>query len=281
MMRLKIERKMRPQVKSGALNTAVPIGNGIWDCAGYWRVAHFSGARQRSCPAGLHRGRHDQSIQRLPIRDELYQRPLAGAEIGAPRCNPLGAKNRRILNAAIINCSSSPVAVTRNARDVPVAGFGKFFLTLPAAADAGPYAEFLKSPSSRPTRSITTWFNCFGDLAHLDEPRCLYEGSDRCRATIEGSALVEAAILVPVLLITRARRVRIFLVDLPAALDLNRHPRRRALYCAIRQPPRCNVQGDAKNLATTGAIDGNSAHQSRAGRRATCLLVTPLFIIRW
>jgi len=66
-----------------------------------------------------------------------------GVEIGAPRCNPLGIKNRRILNAAIINCSSSPVPVTRNARDVPVAGFGKFFLTVPAAARAGPYAEFL------------------------------------------------------------------------------------------------------------------------------------------
>ena len=57
-----------------------------------------------------------------------------GAEIGAPRCNPLGIRNRRILNAAIINCSSSPVAVTREARDVPVAGFGKFFLTLPLQA---------------------------------------------------------------------------------------------------------------------------------------------------
>jgi hypothetical protein len=66
-----------------------------------------------------------------------------GAEIGAPQCNPLGIKNRRILNAAIINCSSSPVAVTRYARDVPVAGFGKFFLTVPAAAGASPYAEFL------------------------------------------------------------------------------------------------------------------------------------------
>jgi hypothetical protein len=66
-----------------------------------------------------------------------------GAEIGAPQCNPLGIKNRRVLNAAIINCSSSPVAVRPNARDVPVAGFGTFFLTLPATALAGPYAEFL------------------------------------------------------------------------------------------------------------------------------------------
>jgi hypothetical protein len=35
------------------------------------------------------------------------------------------------------------VAVTRYARDVPVAGFGKFFLTVPAADGVGLYAEFL------------------------------------------------------------------------------------------------------------------------------------------
>jgi hypothetical protein len=64
-------------------------------------------------------------------------------EIGAPQCNPLRIKNRRDLNAAIINCGSSPVAVRSNARDVPVAGFGKFFLTLPGTARTSPYAEFL------------------------------------------------------------------------------------------------------------------------------------------
>ena len=93
--------------------------------------------------AGLHR---TATISRYSV----YQYEMnyisdrsPGVEIGAPQCNPLGIKNRRILNAAIINCGSSPVAVTRNARDVPVAGFGKFFLTLPAAAGASPYAEFL------------------------------------------------------------------------------------------------------------------------------------------
>jgi hypothetical protein len=75
-----------------------------------------------------------------------------GVEIGAPQCNPLGIKNRRVLNAAIINCGSSPVAVKRSARDVPVAGFGRFFLTVPAAAGTGPYAEFLGL--IKPTDSI-------------------------------------------------------------------------------------------------------------------------------
>ncbi len=31
------------QNQAGAQNTTVPIGNGIWDCAGYWRIAHFRG----------------------------------------------------------------------------------------------------------------------------------------------------------------------------------------------------------------------------------------------
>jgi hypothetical protein len=45
-----------------------------------------------------------------------------GTEIGAPKCNPLGIKNHRVLNAAIINCGSNPVALRSDARNVPVAG---------------------------------------------------------------------------------------------------------------------------------------------------------------
>ncbi len=121
----------------------IAIGNGIWDCAGYWSVAHYAGPGSDLPPRGC---ASTATISRYSVYqyelDYISDRSL-GAEIGAPRCNPLGIKDRRIFNAAIINCGSSPVAVTRNARDVPVAGFGKFFLTLPAAAGASPYAEFL------------------------------------------------------------------------------------------------------------------------------------------
>jgi hypothetical protein len=122
---------------------SVAVGNGVWDCAGYWRVAHFRGPGSDLPPPGC---TSTATISRYSV----YQYEMnyisdrsPGAEIGAPQCNPLGIRNRRILNAAIINCSSSPVAVTRYARDVPVAGFGKFFLTVPAADGAGLYAEFL------------------------------------------------------------------------------------------------------------------------------------------
>ena len=121
----------------------VAVGNGIWDCASYWSVAHFAGPGSGLPPTGC---TSTATISRYSV----YQYEMnyicdrsPGGEIGAPRCNPLGIKNRRILNAAIINCGSSPVAVAHNARDVPVAAFGKFFLTVPAAARAGPYAEFL------------------------------------------------------------------------------------------------------------------------------------------
>lgn len=122
---------------------SVAIGNGIWDCASYWSVAHFRGPGSRLPPRGC---TSTATISRYSV----YQYEMnylsdrsPGVEIGWPRCNPLAARDRRILNAAIINCGSSPVAVTRNARDVPVAAFGRFFLTLPAAPGAGPYAEFL------------------------------------------------------------------------------------------------------------------------------------------
>jgi Putative Flp pilus-assembly TadE/G-like len=130
----------------------IAIGNGIWDCAGYWSVAHSAGPGANRPPRGC---TSTATISRYSVYQYEFNYisdRSPGAEIGAPQCNPLGIKNRRILNAAIINCGSSPVPVTRNARDVPVAGFGKFFLTVPAAAGAGSYAEFLRL--IKPTDSV-------------------------------------------------------------------------------------------------------------------------------
>jgi hypothetical protein len=135
------------------LDTTIAIGNGIWDCAGYWSVAHFAGPGKTLPPAGC-------TSTATTSRYSVYQYELnyisdrsPGTEIGAPQCNPLGIKNRRILNAAIINCGSNPVEMRSDARNVPVAGFGKFFLTLPAALGASPYAEFLGL--IKPTDSVS------------------------------------------------------------------------------------------------------------------------------
>ena len=125
------------------LNTTIALGNGTWDCAGYWSVAHSAGPGKDFPPPGC---TSTATISRYSV----YQYEMnyitdrsPGAEIGDPQCNPLGIKYRRVLNAAIINCGSSPEVMSSDARNVPVAGFGKFFLTLPAAPGASPYAEFL------------------------------------------------------------------------------------------------------------------------------------------
>jgi Flp pilus assembly protein TadG len=135
------------------LDTTIAIGNGTWDCAGYWNVAHFSGPGKTLPPPGC---TNTATISRYSV----YQYEMnyisdrsPGTEIGAPRCNPLGIKNRRVLNAAIINCGSSSVPLRSDARNVPVAAFGKFFLTLPATLSASPYAEFLGL--IKPTDSIS------------------------------------------------------------------------------------------------------------------------------
>ena len=131
------------QGQARVLDPTVAIGNGTWDCAGYWRVAHFAGPGRDLAPPGCNDAATISRYSVYQYEFNYISDRSPGLEIGAPQCNPLGIKNRRVLNAAIINCGSSPVAVRRNARDVPVAGFGQFFLTLPATVRTGPYAEFL------------------------------------------------------------------------------------------------------------------------------------------
>jgi Putative Flp pilus-assembly TadE/G-like len=125
------------------VDTSVAVGNGIWDCADYWRVAHYAGPGKDTPPPGC---TSTATINRYSV----YQYEMnfmsdrsPGAEYGDSECNPLGVKFRRVLNAAIINCGSSPVVMSNDARSVPVAGFGRFFLTLPAASGATLYAEYL------------------------------------------------------------------------------------------------------------------------------------------
>jgi len=125
------------------LNTTTSIGNGTWDCADYWSIAHYSGPGKNYPPAGC-------TTAATISRFSVYQYEMnyisdrsPGAEFGYPQCNPLGIKYRRILNAAIINCGSTPEVMSNDARNVPVAGFGKFFLTTPVASGSTLFAEFL------------------------------------------------------------------------------------------------------------------------------------------
>ena len=144
------------------LNPAVSLGNGKWNCAAYWSIAHARGAGKNSPPVGC------TTTARIS-RYDVYRYELnflsdrsPASELGGPQCNPPGAANRRVVVFPIVNCGSSPVPVFNNAKRVPVAAFGRFFLTLPAdtgtngnpgrflldlPGDTGtsgnPYAEFL------------------------------------------------------------------------------------------------------------------------------------------
>jgi hypothetical protein len=125
------------------LDTTIAVGNGNWDCAGYWSVAHYAGPGKNVPPPGC-------TSSATITRYSVYQYEMnyildrsPGAEFGFPQCNPLGIKYRRVVNAAIINCGSSPEVMRNDARGVPVAGFGKFFLTTPAASGSALFAEFI------------------------------------------------------------------------------------------------------------------------------------------
>jgi Flp pilus assembly protein TadG len=128
-----------------SFDPTVSLGNGTWNCTAYWSTEHSAGPGRNSPPSGC--------IATATIsRYDLYRYELnflsdrsVGAEFGGPQCNRSGVANRRIITIPIVNCGSSPVPVLNNAERVPVAGFGRFFLTLPAetGTNGNPYAEFV------------------------------------------------------------------------------------------------------------------------------------------
>jgi hypothetical protein len=127
------------------LNPSAMIGNGIWNCAGYWSTAHFAGPGKDAPPAGCSAA---ATISRYAVyryeRNFLNDRSR-GVEYGGPRCAPPGVANRRVITMPIVNCLSSPVPVLNDAQGIPAAAFGRFFLVLPAqpGTNGDPYAEFI------------------------------------------------------------------------------------------------------------------------------------------
>jgi Flp pilus assembly protein TadG len=141
---------------NGTFDTSIALGNGTWNCAAYWSVAHAVGPGQNSPPPGCTAA---ATISRYSVyqyeMNFLNDRSLS-AETGAPECAPPGENNRRVVVAAIVNCSSSPVPMHTDAQAVPVAAFGRFFLVLPAepGTNNNAYAEFLGLvPRSDPVSS--------------------------------------------------------------------------------------------------------------------------------
>jgi hypothetical protein len=130
---------------NGTFNRDMDLGDGTWNCAAYWNIAHSVGSGKNLPPPGCTAA---ATISRYSVyqyeMNFLNDRSLA-AETGAPQCAPPGATLRRVISAAIVNCGSSPVPMHEAAQDVPAAAFGRFFLVLPASPNSAvsPYAEFL------------------------------------------------------------------------------------------------------------------------------------------
>lgn len=136
-------------------NSSLQFGNGNWDCSDYWKTVH--GAASLPTDIALGGGHCGTGTDTTVSRFQIYQYeisqslvsdlsgPLApsdpNGESGAPACNPPGISNddgggdRRTIYAAIINCGANSGLMNQGgqtADDIPVAGFGKFFMTEPA-----------------------------------------------------------------------------------------------------------------------------------------------------
>ena len=113
------------------------MGEGNWDFDSYWQVNHGDSEPPQSLSGGVASNADVPSRYRV-YRYEIDQGRVAdvsiGGESGAPACYSGGdlpaAPDRRILHAAIVNCQSLQLAGEEQF-NVPVAAFGKLFLTLP------------------------------------------------------------------------------------------------------------------------------------------------------
>jgi Flp pilus assembly protein TadG len=114
------------------------MGEGNWDFETYWQVNHGADGRALPTINGALASNADPpsrySVYRYEIEEGLVADRSPGGESGVPACfagdEVSNTPDRRILHAAIINCLSLGLAGSAQS-NVPVAAFGKFFLTLP------------------------------------------------------------------------------------------------------------------------------------------------------
>jgi hypothetical protein len=121
------------------------IGNGIWDCLAYWQGNYGAIAPPAGCTNTAQITRRSVYDYEIATSGLLGTASGAPGETGTPQCSPATKQaERRVLFVAIVNCGSSPVAIQSNATNVPIAGVGKFFLTIPSPHESvKPRAEFM------------------------------------------------------------------------------------------------------------------------------------------
>src|SRR5262249_8860016 len=121
------------------------VGEGTGDLNTYWQVNHRTSPPPDPTQGNAVPSRY--SVYRYEIEQGYVADVSPGGESGAPACylgdNFPAASDRRILYAAVINCQSLRLESEAQS-NVPVAAFGKFFLTLPLArAQTDLYVEMV------------------------------------------------------------------------------------------------------------------------------------------
>jgi hypothetical protein len=114
------------------------MGAGNWDFSTYWQVNHGADGRSpptvNGAPASTTNPPSRYDVYRYEIDQGYVADRSPGGESGAPACysgSELTTQpDRRILHAAVVNCRSLGLNVGARS-NIPVAAFGKFFLTLP------------------------------------------------------------------------------------------------------------------------------------------------------
>ncbi len=144
------------------------VGNGVWDKARYWNEAHnlSVGTALPSAIAGADVSRYDIYKYELLDLNNRVNNDSNGpggsnlnGELGGPVCynGPSGSvtatPDRRIFHAAILNCKALAAGnkiTGSSGNKLPVAAFGKFFLTEPvgggsnaSTADGDVWAELV------------------------------------------------------------------------------------------------------------------------------------------
>jgi hypothetical protein len=116
------------------------MGIGDWDVETYWQVNHGADARPLPVINGVVASNASPpsrySVYRYEIEQGYVGDRSPGGETGTPACYAgevlSDQPDRRVLQAAIVNCQSLGLA-GEGLTNVPVAAFGRFFLTLPLA----------------------------------------------------------------------------------------------------------------------------------------------------
>ncbi|MBP2316723.1 pilus assembly protein TadG-related protein [Azospirillum soli] len=116
------------------------FGNGQWNCLNYWTVNHPTHPRPAACSNPSQMTRFE--MYRYEIDNNLIPNNSAsGGENGRAACHADAASlsptdpDRRVIYFAIVNCSQ--YALNGNRDNVPVAAFGKAFLTEPVVNQGG------------------------------------------------------------------------------------------------------------------------------------------------